>query len=234
MTDSSPWTTFDPALPFVAIRYGSARARMAVFGVGDDDHGRRLLVVSPGAPFDDARHAELARWGRPAWLLAPNHFHNAGIAAWKARYPDARVVAHPRALPRLRRQVPGVAFEDLSGLEAELPAPMRLLCPPGARQGEVWVSLRTPAGVAWFVTDALVNESKLVGPAGAMLWLAGFRARLMTNPLFKTFFLDDRAAYRRWALDELAREAPTLFVPAHGRTLEGPDTPALLQAAIEA
>lgn len=219
---------YDAALPFAGLRYGPQRSRMAVIGLG----GGRLLVVSPGGGLDDAAWGELAALGTPAWLLAPNHFHNAGIAAWKARFPEARVVAHPDAIPRLKRQVPGVEFDDVAELAAELPAEVRLLHPPGAKQGETWVSLVVGGERAWFVTDGLVNERKLSGAMGGMMWLLGFRARLMVNPMFKRLFLRDKAEFLRWTLAELDRDQPTRFVPAHGGVLEGPDTVAKLNAAI--
>ena len=40
-------------------------------------------------------------------FLAPNHFHNLGLAEWTAKYPDAIVVSSETALPRLKRQARG-------------------------------------------------------------------------------------------------------------------------------
>lgn len=114
-----------------------------------------LLVVSPGAPLDDSHWSALEKWGKPMFLLAPNHFHNAGIAAWKQRYPHAAVVAHEHALARLRRKLPAIEIGDLSALVARLPETIRLFSPPMAKQGETMVSLQTASGCAWFVTDAI-------------------------------------------------------------------------------
>lgn len=212
------WEIFDDDRPFAGAIYGAARVRMALVGLG----GGALLVVSPGAPLSDARAERLARWGSPRFLLAPNHFHNGGIAVWKTRYPDARVVAHPRAQKRLRKKVPGVAIEDLALLEPALPAGVRIFGPPMAKQGETWVSLATAAGRAWFVTDGILNAERLPrGATGLVLRLLGFRTGLMTNPFFKRLFLTDKAAYKAWLCAE--RERPTLFVPAHGAVLRGPE-----------
>ena len=228
---SDSWEIYDATLPFAGAVYGSAHARMAVIGLGAGE----LLVVSPGAPVSEARWAALEGWGRPRYLLAPNHFHHAGIATWKARYPEAVVVAHPRALPRLRRQVPGVVFEDLARLRAVLPDHVRLFSPEMARQGETWVSIRTSEGQAWFVTDGILNERQLPpGPLGWLLALLGFRVGLLTNPFFKRLFLRDKAAYKAWVLSELERDAPTLFVPAHGVPLQGADVAEQLKAVTDA
>ena len=225
------WEVYDEALPFAGAIYGKQRVRMAIFGLG----GGALLVVSPGAPMSDADWSRVEGLGTPRFLLAPNSFHNGGIAPWKARYPEATVVAHARAQARLRKQVPGVSFEDLSVLEAALPGGMRVFGPPMAKQGETWVSAKTSAGVAWFVTDSMLNEPRLPpGVVGGVMWLAGFRPGLMTNPLFKRFFLKDKAAYKAWVNAELEREQPTLFVPSHGAPLRGAAVVEQLRAATDA
>lgn len=225
------WEIYDERLPFLGAQYGPQRVRMAAIGIG----GGALLVVSPGAPVSEARWEQLSRWGTPRFLLAPNHFHNAGIAAWKARFPGAAVVAHPRALARLRKKLPGVTIEDLAPLEAALPEGIRVFSPPTAKQGETWVSVKTNEGAAWFVTDSIVNEERMPrGPMGLLFRLLGFRAELMTNPFFKRFFLTDKAAYKAWVGAELDRDRPVLFVPSHGAPLRGPDVCSRLRAATEA
>lgn len=221
------WDHYDETLPFAATRYGSQNVRMAVIGLGGGD----LLVVSPGAPLDEARWEQVARWGTPRFLLAPNHFHSLGIGAWKARYPEAVVVAHPRAHRRLQKKLSGIDIHDLATLEAALPSSVGVFGPPMAKQGETWVSVETQGGRAWFVTDAFVNEERLTGATGLLLRLCGFRPGLIRNPFFTRFFVEDRAAYAAWFEEALERDRPQLFVPAHGKTLRGPDVVAELRAA---
>lgn len=219
-SELDPWEIYDDSAPFAGLTYGPQRARMAAIGIG----GGGLLVVTPGTQMTEERWSQLASLGTPRFLLAPNAYHNVGIAAWKKRFPEARVVAHPRSIKRLRKQVPGVEFEDLSVLEAALPAGVRLLSPPQARQGETWVSVKTKDGVGWFVTDSIMNEEKIPGGGvGFVMKLVGFRAGLMTNPFFKRVFLRDKPAYKQWVCSELDRDRPNLFVPAHGRVLRGSD-----------
>lgn len=214
------WEIFDAQRPVLAGLYGANRARMLAFGLADGT----LCVVSPGSGLDEARFAALEAHGRPSVLLAPNHFHNAGIAPWKQRYSEAIVVAHPTAIPRLRRQVPGVEVQDLSALQARLAEGTRLLSPPMARQGETWVSVKMQEGTAWFVTDGIINETRLPsGPLGWFLKIVGFRTRLMTNPFFKRLFLKDKSEYKRWVLRELEQDPPAVFIPAHGAVLRGAD-----------
>lgn len=210
----------DAEIPFASAFYGPQRVRMALLGLG----GGELLVVSPGAPWDEAWGRAIAQWGTPRYLLAPNHFHNAGLEAWKARYPDAAVVAHARALPRLRKKFPALAVDDCAKLATALPAGVRLFGPPMAKQGETWLSVRTREGVAWYVTDGLVNEERLPGgPLGLFMRMLGFRTGLLMNPFFARLFVEDRAAYAEWVRVEIERDRPTVLVPAHGAVMCGED-----------
>ncbi|NUO49109.1 MAG: hypothetical protein HOV80_09660 [Polyangiaceae bacterium] len=227
----SAWEIFDEDARFAGMKYGPQRVRMVVVGLGPGE----LLVVSPGMPQGDGFRALLSRWGTPTFLLAPNHFHNSGLAFWKKEFPDAKVVAHARAQKRLRRKVSDVPIDDLSLLEAALPEGVRIFSPPMAKQGETFVSVRTREGRAWFVTDAMVNETKLPGgPLGLFMKILGFREKLMTNPFFKRLFLKDLAGYKAWISAEIANEEPCLFVPSHGAPLRGPDVTQQLREAATA
>lgn len=228
--DDGTWEIYDEKLPFAGAVYGEQRTRMAVVGLGGGD----LLVVSPGMPTSEGRWEQLSRWGKPRFLLAPNSYHNAGIAAWKERFPGATVVAGPRAHARLRKKVPGIAIEDLTSLQAAAPQGVRVFAPPMAKQGETWVSVKTAEGNAWFVTDSIMNQERLPGGAlGLLMRGLGFRTRLMTNPFFKRLFLTDKAAYKAWVGAELERDKPTLFVPSHGVPLRGADVCDRLRAVTE-
>lgn len=229
-TARDTWEIYDEALPFAGALYGPQRVRMAAIGLG----GGGLLVVSPGVPVSEAGWEQLAKLGTPRFLLAPNHFHSLGIAAWKERFPEATVVAHPLALARLRKKVPGVVFEDLAVLKAAVPEGVRIFGPPQAKQGETWVSVKTKEGTAWFVTDGVFNgEGQLKGAMGLFMQVLGFRAKLMTNPFFKRFFVTDKAAYKVWMNAELDRDPPVLFVPAHGAPLRGADLCSRLRAVTD-
>ncbi len=225
------WEIFDDALPFAGATYGRAHVRMVVIGLGGSD----LLLVTPGGNETSPRWDELAKWGTPRFILAPNHFHNMGIPAARARFPEAKVVAHERACKRLRKKLAGVTVDDLSALESVLPAHVRLFSPPNAKQGETWVSVKTKDGTAWFVTDAIVNETRLPrGPVGLLMRVLGFKAELITNPFFKRFFLSDKAAYKAWVHAELDRDRPVLFVPSHGAPIRGDDLVDCLRAITDA
>ena len=222
---------FDTAIPFIGARYGAIKARMVIVGLRDGG----VVVVSPGAPLTDAWVQQIAAYGPVRFLLAPNHFHNAGLAAGKARLHDTVVVAHPRAIPRLSRKVSGVHFEGLDVLERALPDGAHLLCPPMAKQGEVRLSLLTQAGRTWFVTDGIANERRLPGgPFGLFMKLQGWHTGVIVNPFFKRLFVTDKKAFVAWTREQLTREKPGFFVPAHGGVVSGDDVVVQITAALDA
>ncbi|MEZ4296108.1 MAG: hypothetical protein R3B70_14135 [Polyangiaceae bacterium] len=224
------WEHFDETARFHGLIYGANTARMAVVGLGAGE----LLVVSPGRSVRDGRFEEMAAWGKPRFLLAPNHFHWAGIRQWKERFPEVTVVAHPTAFRRLRKKMPEIEIQDLSALTAALPQGVRVFGPAMAKQGETWISVKTGQGTAWFVTDALINEEELPGGAlGLLMRALGFRTGLINNPFFRRFFLKGRSEYREWLLAELDRDKPVLFVPSHGTVLRGAEVHAQLRAVVE-
>lgn len=227
---SDLWEVFDPDRRVLGARYGDGRVRMLAFGLRDGG----LAVVSPGARMSDAHFDALTAWGEPRFLVAPNSYHNLGLRSWHKRFPDARVVAHERALPRLRKKVPELDLQGLDALVAALPDGVRLMCPPQAKQGEVWLSLITGQGTAWFVTDGILNEDHLPpGALGLVMRVLGFRTGLITNPFFKRIFLSDKAAHKAWVRDELTRDPPRVFIPCHGEVLRGADVADKLRAVTE-
>jgi hypothetical protein len=232
MTSTAPyWEVFDKDLPLVGAIYSGRRVRMLALGL----RGGGLCVVSPGSGLSEEQFTALERWGRPRFLLAPNHFHNGGLAPWQARYPEAKVVAHPRAMPRLQRKFPGLNFSELEPLTAALPEGTQLLSPPMAKQGELWVSARTGEGIAWYVVDGFLNEWRLPkGPVGWLMRGLGFRPGLMMNPFFKRLFLESKASFQAWVKEQLARDQPTLLIPSHGVVLRGPEVSRQLYEATEA
>jgi hypothetical protein len=224
------WTTYDSARPIIGAIYSAQRVRMLAFGLP----GGGLCVVSPGSGVTDADFTELETWGKPRFLLAPNHFHNGGLRLWHERYPDAAIVAHPRAIARLSKRL-GLPVADLTALRAVLPPDVRLLSPPMAKQGETWVAFGSGQGATWYVCDGILNESRLPsGPLGMVMRALGFRTELMTNPLFKRLFLASKAGYKAWVLEQLTLDPPTRLIPAHGAVLEGADLAEKLRRVTEA
>jgi hypothetical protein len=181
-----------------------------------------LLAVNPGASLAARAGEELGAFGTVEYLLAPNHFHHLGIAAWRRAFGSIPVLAAAAAQARLRSR----GLESLAEPETIvhlLPPGARLLLPAGTRTGEVWLRLAIDAGVAWIVGDAFFNVSRTpLSAAGIFLRLSGTTGGLRIGGTFKWGHLRDRMAYRRWVLERLDEDPPAMLVPAHGDVLTDP------------
>jgi hypothetical protein len=80
---------------------GGVPLRAVAWRLGDGG----LAIYSPLRGLGDDAHRELEGLGAPKVLLAPNHFHNLGLAEHVARYPNATIFGAATALPRLGRRV---------------------------------------------------------------------------------------------------------------------------------
>ncbi len=192
----------------------------------------QLAVYSPIRGLPRAAHAQLAALGRPALLVAPNHFHNLGLPEYASAHAGAAIVSSATAAPRLRRRC-GHPVGDESALRARLPADAAVLVPPATRAGEMWLSLLTPAGRAWVVGDGFFNIARTPRtPMGLLLSALGISPGLRIGSSYR-WLIRDRAAYRTWLLDQLSREAPTVLIPCHGEILSDSALPARLRQLVE-
>jgi len=192
----------------------------------------RLAIHSPIRGLGRAAHRELAAIGRPAFAIAPNHFHNLGLGEYADAYPGVAIVSSPTAARRLkhrcRRDV-----HDLSLLRGALPAHLSLLVPPGTRAGELWLSIESAAGRAWAVGDAFFNVARTPRtPIGLLLWILGISPGLRIGASFR-WLVRDRAGYARWLLDAIATQRPTTLIPCHGDILSDAQLPDRLTRLVE-
>ncbi len=175
-----------------------------------------VAVYNPCANLAATARDELAAWGEVTHLVAPNHFHHLGLPRWRDWFPRAAIVASATARPRLQKQ--GVVAADAEAeLAPRLPRGVRLLQPAGTRTGELWLSVASPSGTGWIVGDAFFNvPSRPPGMTGWLLAWTGTVPGLRIGSTFVRMALRDRAAYRLWLTEALAREQPAWLVPAHG------------------
>lgn len=170
-----------------------------------------------------------AHHGDARLVVAPNHYHNLGLAEARGAAPDAVVAAHSVALPRLRKQghdgLVDVATVRVEGVE--------LLPAVGTKNGECWAYF--PAQRLLLVCDAFFHV------AGPVSGFTGFvLRRLRTAPglcLGRTFVwlaLADTRAYRTWADETLARLRPAAVGFSHGETLVADDAGEQLRAVLHA
>jgi hypothetical protein len=171
-----------------------------------------LVVVSP---VRGMARSGVESLGRPSVLVAPNHFHNRGLAEWAAEYPGAVVVASAKAAPRVHAKC-GLPVEATERLSSALLPGHAVLVPPGTRGGETWLSLTSGNRRAWVVGDAFFSLPDLPAwPMGLVLRLLGIAPGLRIGTSFR-WLLSDRATYRTWLSARLEEERPNVLVPCHG------------------
>lgn len=169
-----------------------------------------LCLYSPVAGLEPKARDSLDHLGRVDYLLAPNHYHNKGLAEYATAFPDARLVAPPASRPRLEK-ITGLTFGDPGALAGDLPDGMRLVSPEGLKTGEVWLVSRN----AWLVVDAFA------GPSG------GKPSPQMLGT-FPTYGVRDSVQYAAWIRDFVRSHPPHILVPCHGGIVDDPDLPAKL------
>ncbi len=91
--------------PEIAYRFAGMTlpcpTRMTVVRIG----GNKLWLHSPTA-YDAALAGQLAALGDVAWIIAPNSFHYAHVAAWARAFPDAACHISPDLADRLSGALP--------------------------------------------------------------------------------------------------------------------------------
>ena len=181
-----------------------------------------LCLFSPVSGLSEVALSSLADIGQVEFLLAPNHFHNGGLVEYAQAFPNATLVASPGAQTRLQVQT-GLSYVGLEALQAALPSGMRLECPDGLKNGEVWLIAATTTGHAWHVVDAFASaknsETKVSDTVRA-------------NKVFPSFAVKDRNVYMKSALTLLDSSPPNLLLPCHGAIVLASDLPEQMRSLL--
>jgi hypothetical protein len=188
-----------------------------------------LLLYSPLAPTEELR-TELASLGPVAWLVSPNKIHNQTLAACRAAWPDAELVAPPG----LRERRPDLEFDRVLGVGP----------PPPGWAGELDVALT--GGNVFFSEALLLHRSSRtlltgdlvenIGPgtASAMARAAarifGVRPRPMPSPEFR-YYTHDAAAAADALAPVLGWRFERIFL-CHGDLIEA-EAPAVFRSVSE-
>jgi hypothetical protein len=152
--------------------------------------------------------------GRPAVLVVPNPFHKEDAPAWKARYPDIRVVTPPRARDAVTKVVP---VDDTSFSDDRV----AFVTAPGTEEKEAALVVSGSEGTTLVLNDLIGNIHDAHGIMRPILSLMGFAGRKPQVP--RAFILQvirDKKAlaaqFRQWAtLPDLRR-----IVVSHGAIID--------------
>lgn len=197
--------------------------RMTIVRLSD---GR--LAIHNAMALDDASMARIEAWGTPAFLIVPNHFHRIDAFAFKARYPDLKVIAGPRGAPKVGQAVPVDGGPEL------LPAGLGLRGEnlDGDKVGEMAFIVTHGKRATLIVNDALFNMAHIKGFTGLIVRLMGSTGGLKLTRIMRWFGVSDTRAFKA----HLARLADTpgltRLIVSHGAILEGADVGAKIRAAV--
>jgi hypothetical protein len=178
-----------------------------------------LCLFSPVLGLTEQVIEKLALLGDVSFILAPNHYHNKGVAEYADAFPKAALVAPGPAIPRIEK-VTGISFQTLTALEEKLPNNISIIHTQGLKTGEVWLKVENENKNAWVVVDAFCtmkdNAKKTESDTPQILGT------------FPKMGVQDRKLYLPWALEQITQDQPSLILPCHGSTIKSAHLPAKL------
>lgn len=186
------------------------------------------LAVHSAIACDDETMAAIDALGPVRAIVVPSGFHRLDAPAYKARYPEARVVAMPASQARVGKVVAvdgdygllpsdaSFGFEPLAGLPAEAVFVHR-----GANGGETLV-----------FNDAFMNlPQRLPGWRGLVVKLIGSTGGPKVTRTARLALVKDRRAYADHLRRLAARPGLARIVPGHGDVVHADAAAALRRAA---
>jgi hypothetical protein len=187
------------------------------------------LVIHNGIALNEASMQEIERWGRPAFLVVPNGAHRLDAPAYKARYPELKVLCPRGARARVEEVV------RVDGSYEDFPADdtVRFEMLQGVADGEGAMIVRSADGESLVLNDAMFNMDRKRDPLGFFFTtLLGSAPGPRVSRLAKLLFIKDKKALRQ----DFARfaELPSLtrLIVAHEKVATGPSARDALRTAM--
>lgn len=202
----------------------SLRRTMVVVRLPDGE-----LVLHNGIALEDAARRELEAWGKPSWLVVPNAVHRLDAPAYKARYPELRVLAPSGS----RAKIEDVVHVD--HVYEEFPVgdgTVRFETLHGVREREGAMLVRSSDGTTVVLNDAMFNMDRKKDLLGNLITsVLGSAPGPRVSRLAKLIFVVDKTALRRdferyAAIDDLTR-----VIVAHEKVARGAEAKAALLSA---
>jgi hypothetical protein len=209
------WRVFDPDLPVLTCAYSLGPSSSNALAVGVP--GGLALVSPPYRARPDVFEA-LREYGPVRALVASNAFHHLGIPEWKARFPEAAVFAPAQSVARIRKKTCLSDVKPLADARAITGDRLELVDMPHYRTGEALVRIHSGRGVAWYVTDIILNIREL--PDNLLLKLlfkmTGSAPGLRYNKVGPKLMVKDMRALKAWLKAEYERTRPRWLIATHG------------------
>ena len=170
---------------------------------------RQLAIVSPPSGQSKEDFETIDSRGTVAVLVAPNAGHDAGLAQWQTRYPDAVLYAPIRALENLRTY--GRPFVPLAQLLARN---VEFRETPDGREA---ISIARSGKRPVVYLGELVMNGDSLPVARLRFWLTGRRPGIRINSVYSKNLGSDRQMVAQAVLEALKGEP--VVVLAHGAPL---------------
>jgi hypothetical protein len=214
----SVWSVFNADLPVLVTAYRFGPARVNALAVGGQSG---LIVLSPPYRVQQRVFDELASYGPVRALVASNAFHNMGIPEWKQRFPAAAVFAPAQSIARVEAKTGIANVRPLADAKALTGAAVELTDMPYYRTGEALVRIRTPQGLAWYLTDLVINISELPpSPLWKLVFRLSYGVGLRYNRIGSLFMVRDKHALRQWLTQKYEKDRPRWLILAHGNVVD--------------
>lgn len=204
-------------LPNMALRRTMALARM---------EDGRVVIHNPIALEEEAMKS-IEEWGTPAFIVVPSGFHRLDCAAFKRRYPDAKVVCPAGSRARVEQVVSvDLTYDEFAGDDS-----VSFEHIDGVKQFEGVMKVRSADGVTLVFNDVVFNVPHQPGRRGLLLRLIGSSGGPKVTRLARMFIVKDKKAVRA-CIQRLA-ETPELarVIPGHGLVIDQ-DAPAVLKEVV--
>jgi hypothetical protein len=167
------------------------------------------LWVHSAVACDDDTMGELAALGPVRVIVVPNGLHRLDAPAWKARFPEARLVCPDTSRAKVAERV------AVDASDADVPG-VRTHTPPGLKPGENVYELDVGAGRALVFGDALFNVRHQPGFGGFVLRVLGSSGTFGMTPIARFSLLADSAAFAGWLREVGAWSDLSLLCLCHG------------------
>jgi hypothetical protein len=209
------WQVFDGDMPVLTCSYAVGPAVSNALAVGTPNG---LVLVSPPYRAPETVYEGLQEYGHVGALVASNAFHHMGIPEWKARFPDAQVFAPAQSVHRVRKKTHIEEVSPLATAASRTGERLELTDMPYYRTGEALVRIQTTRGLAWYVTDIILNIREL--PRNPLLKLVfkltASAPGLRFNKIGPKLMVRDGRALKAWLKQEYNRTKPRWLIATHG------------------
>jgi hypothetical protein len=181
-------------------------------------------------PLGPAGMARIEREGAVRFLIVPNQGHRLDLRSWKARYPEAQIIAPPSAREAVSEAAPVDATYDIVA-----DSTIRFHLVAGTKSDEFALTVTRPKETTLILNDILSNvrHPKGIG-ASLMARLLGFGVdRPRTSRLVRRMFVKEprelAQQFREWAaIVDLER-----IIVSHGEVITKGPREALVRAAAD-